>query len=59
MKPSAEQLAHLANQQAAAHFAQHDPLRVALVELLKPVTADDTAILEKVKELLSKKEPTR
>ena len=58
-KPTAEQLARLANQQAAAHFAQHDPLRVALVELLQPVAADDRAIIDRVRELLSKENPTR
>ena len=51
MKPTPEQLARTANQQAAAHFARHDPLRAALAELLQPVAADDGAILEKVKEM--------
>lgn len=46
-KPTAEQRAH------AAHFASHDPLRVALTELLKPVKADDEAILARVRELLT------
>ncbi len=49
--PTAEQLARTAHQQAAAHFASHDPLRAALVELLKPIEVDDAAILEKVKEM--------
>ena len=50
-KNTAEHLARTANQQAAAHFARHDPLRAALAELLQPVAADDAAILEKVKEM--------
>ena len=58
-KPTPEQLARTANQQVAAHFASHDPLRVALTELLQPVAADDAAILDRVRELLSKENPTR
>lgn len=53
MKPTPEQLARLANQQAAAHFASHDPLRVALVELLQPVAADDGAIIDRVRYLMN------
>jgi len=48
-----EALAHFANYQVHQFFKQSDPLRVALFEILQPVTLDDAAILDRVSYLLN------